>query len=56
MKGGDTELVTASKDDTNKRDINDNKFCTADTEPVEDVFDVEKGNAIADRYEDKQEE
>lgn len=48
--------MAASEYDADERGVNNNKFCTANTESVEGVFDVEKCDAVANGYENKQEE
>ena len=53
VKGGDTELVAAPEYDTNECDVNDNKFCATNAEPIKGALDVEKCNTVADRDEDK---
>ena len=56
MKGGNAKLVTTPEYDTDERGVNNNKFCTANAEPVESVFDVEKCDTVANGYENKEKE
>ena len=56
MKGSNAKLVAASEYDADERGVNNNKFCTTNTESVEGVFDVEKCDAVADCYENKEKE
>lgn len=53
MKGSDTELVAAPEYDTNECNVNDNKFCATNAEPIKGALDVEKCDTVADRDEDK---
>ena len=49
-------MVAASEYDADEHGVNNNKFCTANTEPVEGVFDVEKCDTVANCYENKEKE
>ena len=49
-------MVAAPEYDADERGVNNNKFCTANTESVEGVFDVEKCDAVANCYENKEKE
>ena len=56
VKGSDTELVAAPEYDTNEREVNNNKLCTANAQPIEDTLNVEKCDTVADCDEDKEKE
>ena len=49
-------MVAAPEYNADECGVNNNKFCTANTESVEGVFDVEKCDTVADCYENKQKE
>lgn len=56
MKRSDTKLVAAPEYDANEREVNNNKLCTANAQPIEDTLNVEKCDTVADCDEDKEKE
>ena len=49
-------MVAAPEYDTNECDVNDNKFCATNAEPIKGALDVEKCDTVANCYENKEKE
>ena len=48
--------MAAPEYDANEREVNNNKLCTANAQPIEDTLNVEKRDTVADCDEDKEKE